>query len=69
MAQLGARLTGSQKVRGSSPLVSTILIFRTVIDGSFIFLILPFTKAGHLIDKKLIDDNIAFIYFKMEEIL
>ena len=66
---MGARLTGSQKVRGSSPLVSTILFFRTVTDGFFYFLTLPFTKAGHLIDKKLIDDNISFIYFKMEEIL
>lgn len=33
MAQLVARLTGSQKVRGSNPLISTIVAVRRYLQG------------------------------------
>ena len=35
LAQLGERLTGSQEVRGSIPLVSTIAFFDLAFAGSF----------------------------------
>ena len=53
VAQLGARLHGMQKVRGSNPLSSTLkgLLFYTA--GLFAFLIVASFRAGGVSDGSL----------------
>lgn len=62
LAQLGARLTGSQKVRGSNPLFSTIK--RT---EKSVFLFMIFTTLGNIlaVNARVLLPNICDIYLNL----
>ena len=71
IAQLGARLTGSQKVRGSSPLISTIwfiLLFfysfwQSGIAALFLFVVVR--KNSYFLPTAL---NRSFLFFRFRDI-